>query len=83
MGIIQRMRVLVAVVVMAMLAVLGQSAWPPQTNAELRAAVTACIAISSDGNCPTYQCVTSPAAEPPRAHPTTMLTELPLIHVLN
>ena len=58
MEIIRRMRVLV-IVAMAALGglVVGQSAWPPQTNADLRAAVSACIDISSDGNCPSYQCV--------------------------
>ena len=55
MGII-RVLVIVAMAALGGL-VVGQSAWPPQTNADLRAAVSACIDVSSDGNCPSYQCV--------------------------
>ena len=55
------MRIIRVLVIVATAAlgglVVGQSTWPPQTNEDLRAAVSACIAISIHGNCPSHQCV--------------------------
>ena len=42
----------------------SQSNWPPETNADIKAAAQACIAISLDGNCPGYTCAPARSLHP-------------------